>query len=119
MDKVEVKVNFEPNILKADSKNEIVATLSYTNKDSEKLFWCESDLVVKSPLTLARDISLSSGRARVGILKPNSGIEKKIKIYTLPNNLPDSYEVNITTYVYDEEAVISERIEQKEYLECV
>ncbi|EQD48771.1 hypothetical protein B2A_07855, partial [mine drainage metagenome] len=70
------------------------------------------------PLSLAHDIELNMGKTRVGILKPVGKLEKKIKIYTRSNIFSDTYNVNITTYVYDEEGVIAERIDSKGSIPC-
>ena len=114
-----ISVRFDPEKLKANARNEAMLVLGIENTDSSKNYWCESEVSVKPPLSLAHDIELNMGKTRVGILKPLGKLEKKIKIYTRPNNFPDTYTVNITTYVYDEEGVIAERIESKASIPCV
>ncbi|MEM3019758.1 MAG: hypothetical protein QW194_00330 [Candidatus Micrarchaeaceae archaeon] len=114
-----INVRFDPEKLKANARNEAMLVLGIENTDSSKNYWCESEVSVKPPLSLAHDIELNMGKTRVGILKPLGKLEKKIKIYTRPNNFPDTYTVNITTYVYDEEGVIAERIESKASIPCV
>ncbi|MEM0201839.1 MAG: hypothetical protein QXR73_01530 [Candidatus Micrarchaeaceae archaeon] len=113
-----ISVKFEPEKLKANARNESMLILVVENMDESKDYWCESEVSVKPPLSLAHDIELNMGKMRVGILKPKGKLEKKIRIYTRPNNFPDTYNVNITTYVYDEEGVIAERVESKGTIPC-
>lgn len=113
-----VSIRFEPEKLKANARNEATLVLGVENTDEGKDYWCESDVAVKPPLSLAHDIELNMGHARIGILKPKGALEKKIKIYTRPNNFPDTYTVNVTTYIYDEEGVIAERVESKGIVPC-
>ncbi len=118
MPKVETKFSVEPEKLKQNSKNEPVMTISLENTENGT-FWCECDIAVKLPLSLAPDKELQLARTRMGILNPKGRLEKKIKLYTRPNNYPDNYKLTITTYVYDNEGVISERLEQEGGIECV
>lgn len=113
-----LETRFEPATLKANKKNEAVMHLSLSANASHKNYWCECDIVVGHPLSLAHDKELNVGRTRVGILKANKKIEKQIKLYTRPNNFPDSYPVDITVYLYDEDGAIAERVEQKETIKC-
>ncbi|MDE1871632.1 MAG: hypothetical protein KGI06_05345 [Candidatus Micrarchaeota archaeon] len=115
---VKVETRFEPKSLKANNRNEAVMYLSVSADENSKIYWCECDIVANSPLSLAHDKELSIGRTRVGILKPGSRLEKQIKLYTRPNNFPDSYPVSVTTYLYDEDGAIAERMEQNESIKC-
>jgi hypothetical protein len=113
-----VETRFEPITLKANNRNEALMYILVSAKSPSKLYWCECDILVSPPLSLAHDKELNVGRSRVGILKPNGKIEKQIKLYTRPNNFPDSYPVKITTYLYDEDGAIVERLEQNENIKC-
>lgn len=116
---VSISSKLEPAQLKARKNNEAVMHLSVSNSDPAKTYWCECEISVKPPLSLAHDKELNMGRTRIGILKPNGSMEKPIKLYTRPNNYPDDYQVTITAYVYDEDGAIAERIEKPEYVKCV
>lgn len=118
MDNIELKINFDPQELKQNVKNEFFIILNFSNTNSNLNFWCECDLLVKHPLSLAHDKVLDIGRTRVGIIEPKQSIEKRIKIYTRPNNYPGEYELNLTAYLYDKEGIISERIDRKETIIC-
>lgn len=113
-----ISAKFEPAVLKAYQKNEATMFLSLNNSDATKTFWCECDISVTSPLSLAHDKELGMGRTRIGILKPNRSIEKQIKLYTRPNSFPDTYKLNIVAYLYDEDGAIAERVEQNENIRC-
>jgi len=115
---VDISAKFEPETLKAYKRNEATMHLSLKNPDESKTFWCECDIKVNPPLSLAYDRELNAGHARVGILKPNGNAVKPIKIYTRPNNFPDDYALNITAYVYDEDGAIAERIEHNTSIKC-
>ncbi len=118
MPSASVETRFEPVSLKANDKNEAIMYISVNATNSSKTYWCECDILVSPPLSLAHDKELDVGRTRVGILKPEGRLEKQVKLYTRPNNFPDSYPVSITTYLYDEDGAISERIEQREKIKC-
>ncbi|MGI0100761.1 MAG: hypothetical protein ACREBH_03550 [Candidatus Micrarchaeaceae archaeon] len=112
-----VETKFNPESLKANKRNEATMYLSVTANDS-KAYWCECDITVSPPLSLAHDKELNIGRTRVGILSQNRIIEKPVKLYTRPDNFPDSYPVSVTTYLYDEDGAIAERLEQRESIKC-
>ena len=113
-----IETRFEPESLKANRKNEAVMYLAVSSSDSGKAYWCECDITVNPPLSLAHDKELNMGRTRIGILKPGQKIEKQIKLFTRPNNFPDDYPVNVTAYLYDDEGAIAERIDHSEPIKC-
>jgi hypothetical protein len=115
---IKVSTRFEPLSLRANQRNEAMMYLSITSEDADKDYWCECDILVSPPLSLAPDKELNNGRTRIGILKPKSKIEKQIKLYTRPNNFPDAYPISITAYAYDEEGVIAERVAQDNNIMC-
>ncbi|MGC8651760.1 MAG: hypothetical protein ACP5UH_00705 [Candidatus Micrarchaeia archaeon] len=119
MGAIKITSQVEPPILKAYSKNEALLRLSFENEDSSKLLWCESEVHVSSPLSLAPDTELSIGKTRIGILKPHSRIDKQVKLYTMANNFPDDYKFSIVLYAYDEEGAIAERAEHTNTVRCV
>lgn len=113
-----VETRFEPESLKANRKNEATMYLTISSTDNGKAYWCECDINVNPPLSLAHDKELNLGRTRIGILKPMNRLEKQIRLFTRPNNFPDNYPINITAYLYDEDGAISERIEHSEPIKC-
>lgn len=115
---IRVTVKFEPQKLRAYKRNEATMSLAFENSDSMKQYWCECEIVVRSPLSLAGDRELDAGRTRVGIVRPNESKGKQVKLYTRPSNFPDSYNVGITTYVYEDDGTIAERLEQRESIVC-
>lgn len=115
-----LETRFEPATLKANKKNEVTMHISLsTSGDEKRSYWCECDINVQSPLSLAHDKELNIGRTRIGILNGKKKVDKQIKLYTRPNNFADTYPINITIYFYDEEGVIAERIEHNESIKCV
>lgn len=113
-----LETRFEPEVLAANKKNEATMHLTVTSGENQLNYWCECDILVSHPLSLAPDKELDVGRTRVGILRPNKRIEKQIKLYTRPNNFPDTYNVKVTVYLYDEDGAIAERFEQSEIIKC-
>ncbi len=118
MGNVEIGARFEPETLKAHAKNEAFLVISVKNLHASSTYWCECDVSVKSPLSLAHERELENGRTRMGIAKPGGSVEKKIKLFTRPNNFPDDYPVGIVAYVYEEDGAIGERIEHKAAVPC-
>ena len=115
---VELTAEFEPQVLKAYTKNEVVMKIGMKNLDATRTFWCECDINVKNPLTLAHDKELNVGRTRIGILKPSGSLQKPIRMYTSANNFPDEYPISIVAYVYDEDGAIAERLEFGKSIRC-
>ncbi|MGI0135175.1 MAG: hypothetical protein ACREBW_09490 [Candidatus Micrarchaeaceae archaeon] len=113
-----VSALFEPKELKASKKTDATMRLTFDNPDTEKGFWCECDIAVKSPLSLAPDKELGKGRAKVGIVMPGKSRGKQIKMYTTPNNTAGNYDIKMTVYVYDEDGAIAERFEKVESIRC-
>lgn len=113
-----LQTKFDPSVLKAEKKNEATMYMTVSSQEQQKVFWCECDILVSHPLSLAHDKELNIGRTRVGILKPGKSIEKQIKLYTRPNNFPDYYQIGITVYLYDEDGAIAERVEHSESIKC-
>lgn len=73
---------------------------------------------VKPPLSLAHDKELNTGRTKVGIVKPNGSLDKRIRLFPRPNNFPDDYPVSVTAYIYDGDGAIAERMETNGTLPC-
>lgn len=119
MGNVEVSVEFAPQKLRAFSRNEAKLNITLKNASPIDMYWCECEVSLNPPLSLARDAELNLGRTRAGILKPNSSITKVVNIFTRPNNYPDDYMVSLTVYVYDQDAAIFERVEKKVAIQCV
>ena len=113
-----VEARFEPSALKANKRNEATLLLTLSSTDSSKIYWCECDIVVNPPLSLAHDKELELGRTRIGILRPGKRIEKQVKIYSKPAVAMDNYPVNVTAYLYDEDGAIAERVESKQEIKC-
>jgi hypothetical protein len=118
MPAVEIETRFEPQSLKVNKRTEATMYLSVSAEDGHKTYWCECDISVKSPLSLAHDKELDLGRTRIGILKGKQKIEKRIKLYTRPNSYADTYPISITAYLYDEEGAIAERVVREEGIKC-
>ncbi len=118
MGDIEASVSFEPDSLKAFSKNEVEMKISVKG-DGARTYWCECDINAKAPLSLAHDMALENGRIRIGILKPSGEASKSVKLYTLPNNFPDEYMLKLTVYVYDEDGAIYKRIDSTKPISCV
>jgi hypothetical protein len=117
MGDIDLSVTFEPERFRAYFKNEAEMKLKFSNP-GKGTFWCECEINVVSPLSLAHDKELDAARTKVGILKPGSSIEKRIKLYTRPNNFPDDYKVKLTSFFYDEDGAISERTESEASIKC-
>jgi hypothetical protein len=76
--------------------------------------WCECDIEVKAPVSLAPDKELPFGRTRVGIVSAAHPISKPVKIYTDHAVVDGDYRIGITAYLYDEDGAISVRKEVAE-----
>jgi hypothetical protein len=118
MPDAKVETRFDPVSLKANKKNEAIMYLSIHSSNDSKTYWCECDINVSAPLSLAHDKELNMGHTRIGLLKPKGKIEKPIKLYTTPNNIIANYPVSIIAYLYDDDGTIAERIESSEQIKC-
>ncbi len=115
---IKVEAKFEPAALRANRRNESVMNLSVSIEDNPKDYWCQCEILLNPPLSLAPDKELKAGRIMMGILRPGRKIVKPVKLYTRPNNFPDSYPIGITAYLYDEDGAIAERVELNESILC-
>jgi hypothetical protein len=115
---IQINANVEPNVLKAYSKNEAMLSMHFENKYEDKILWCECEIHVEKPLSLAHDKELLLGKTRIGIIKPRGTISKQVKLFTLPNNYPAEYNYSIILYAYDEDGAIAERQEYKNLVKC-
>ena len=116
---VDIDVSFIPQKLKSFSRNEVRMEINLKNLTESSLYWGECEIVVASPLSLAHDIEMNTGKTRIGILKPMGGSSKIVKLYTRPNNYPDDYKFKITAYIYDEDGAIAERFDKNLSIECI
>ncbi len=119
MSSVTIDVIFEPSTLRAYIRNEAAMKLNLKNADQARSFWCEADVSVNSPLSLAPDTELGLGKMRMGILKPGASLDKSVKLYTRPNNFPDQYGLKITVFLYDEDGAIAEREDKLITIPCI
>ncbi|MCL4372333.1 hypothetical protein M1373_03380 [Candidatus Marsarchaeota archaeon] len=119
MGDMQLEASFEPESLKAFSKNEVTMEVSVENTEDSNLYWGECEISTKPPLSLAHDMQLDTGRMRIGILRPNSKIKKPVKLYTLPNNFPEEYPIKIIVYLYDVDGAIHKRLELNKSISCI
>jgi hypothetical protein len=115
---VTVETKFNPPALKVNKKNEATMYITVGLGEGQKSYWCECDINVNSPLSLAHDKDLNIGRTRVGILKSKRKIEKQVKLYTKPSTYADNYPISITAYLYDEDGTIAERVVHEQSIRC-
>ena len=109
MEGAETTISFEPAVLKAYSRNEAYMTITVSGRGAGPIYWCESEVNVSPPLTLAPDADMLKAKTRIGIIKPSGAATKKLKIYTKATNVPSTYKVSVTTYLYGEDGAIAER----------
>ncbi len=117
MPNTDIDIDFTPRQLRAFSRNEAHMTINVKNL-SANTYWCECEIMLMPPLSLANDSEMNSGRMRVGIIKPMGKMSKQVKVYTRPNNYPDDYKFSIVAFVYDEDGAIAERVEKKASIAC-
>ena len=118
MPAVKIETRFEPGSLKVNRRGEVTMHLSISTEDGHKTYWCECDINVKPPLSLAHDKELDLGRTRIGILKGKQQYRKADTALHRPNSYADTYPVSITAYLYDEDGAIAERVVQEEGIRC-
>ncbi len=110
MHDVDVRLEFEPKAFSSGARNELIMTISISCGEAQP-HWCECDIEVKSPVSLAPDKELAFGRTRVGIVSAVRQISKPVKIYTTRDVVDGDYTIGITAYLYDEDGAISVRKE--------
>ncbi len=118
MPNVEININFDPEIIKKYTTSEISMNIELKLLDEEYNYWCESDIEIEEPLSLAPHKRLSKGRRRIGIIKRNFKRSQKVNIYSDSTNFPNNYALKLVTYVYGEDGVIVDRIETSTELVC-
>jgi len=116
---VDIDISFAPQKLRAFSRNEVRMDIKLKNLTEGSVYWGECEITVASPLSLAHDIEMNTGKTRIGILKPMGHAGKVVKLYTRPNNYPDEYKFKITAYIYDEDGAIAERFDKNLVIDCV
>jgi hypothetical protein len=117
MEDFDVKVGFNPRILESGSRNEVVMDISVRSQD-QKPYWCECDIKVSPPVSLAHDKDLPIGRTRIGIVTSVHALTKQVKIYTSQDVVNGDYQITLTVYMYDEDGAISARKEINETIRC-
>ncbi|MGC8495695.1 MAG: hypothetical protein ACP5RM_00265 [Candidatus Micrarchaeia archaeon] len=118
MPNIGINTSVEPSVLRAYSKNEATLSMRFENGYDDKILWCECEIHVEKPLSLAHDRELLLGKTRIGIIKPRGSISKQVKLFTQPNNYPSDYNYSIILYAYDEDGAIAERQEYKSMVKC-
>lgn len=118
MSNITISTNFNPKTIKANTTSEISMDIMIKLMDEKNSYWCESDIEIEEPLSLAPHKRLSKGRRRMGIIKSGSDISQKINIYSDSTNFPNEYNLKVITYVYGEDGTIVERIETPTTLSC-
>ncbi len=115
MHDVDIKLDFAPKAFSSGARNELIMTISISSGDAQP-HWCECDIEVKAPVSLAPDKELTFGRTRVGIVSTARQISKPVKIYTTNAVVDGDYTIEIIAYLYDEDGAISVRKEVAELI---
>ncbi len=118
MGNIEVRVRLEPPSIRPNIDREVAMSIELESKSESEPYWCECDVEVEPPLSLAPHKDLESGRKRLGIIKPKSGLSQRINIYADITSFPNNYTIKLITYVYDADGAISERLETLSELRC-
>ncbi len=118
MQNAEIVIELTPAKLKAYARNELQMTVALRNLSDTATFWGECEVNVVSPLSLAPDTELNTGRMRIGLMNPLESASKVVRLYTRPNNFPDEYSVSVVAYIYDKDGAIAERIEKRSTVLC-
>lgn len=118
MSNIKISTTFNPTIIKANTMSEVSMNLIIKSSDEDTIYWCESDIEIEEPLSLAPHKRLSKGRRRIGIIRSHSEISQKVNIYSDSTNFPNGYNIKIITYVYGVDGTIVERIETPTTLTC-
>lgn len=117
MQEIDVKIGFEPKVLNSGSRNEVNMIIEIGAMDA-KPHWCECDINVTPPISLAHDKELGMGRTRVGIVSAGKRLSKHVKVYTSPSVTSGNYQIGLVVYLYDEDGAIAARKEVSEAIAC-
>ena len=120
MPTLELSVESNPQELIAFRRNELDFKLKFTfsDADASRNYWVEALVEVEPPISLAPDRSLKIGKINVGILSNGVVKEKRFKIFSNNDIYPDTFQIKITTLMYDSDGAVAERKEVKHDLVC-
>ncbi|MGC8538370.1 MAG: hypothetical protein ACP5MK_00690 [Candidatus Micrarchaeia archaeon] len=108
----------EPEKIKAfrTGSNDIILNVSTTDSGP---FWVEGIFDIEPPLSFAPDQQIKTAKSTVGIVWDKHSVDKRIKVFSQSNVYPNTYKMKITFFIYDKDAVISDRVEHTVEIECV
>jgi hypothetical protein len=112
-----ISYKFSPIRLTAFMRNEVEMDVSVENRTKEPC-WVEADVNVPKAISLAPDRELATGRLRIGIIKPNEILSKKVRIYGGASSYPELYQIRIIAFAFGKDGTITERAERKAELRC-
>jgi len=120
MPTLELSVESNPQELIAFRRNELDFKLKFTfsDADASRNYWVEALVEVEPPISLAPDRSLKIGKINVGILSNGVVKEKRFKIFSNNDIYPDTFQIKITTLMYDSDGAVAERKEVKHDVVC-
>ena len=117
MPEITVQIGASVDKLRAFTYNELELNLRVATTEPEP-YWIEVIYEVPSPLSLAPDKHLPTGKGLIGILQKDEVKEKRVKIFAGSEVYPSTYNVKVTLYAYDKDGAIAERKDYFKELEC-
>lgn len=105
-------MQFNPLQIAAGKRSEVEMELIFQN-DGEGPLWVECDITAPPTLSLAPDKEMNAGRTRMGIAIAGGTCSKKVKLYAGAPTFAGAHSISLVVFAYDNEAVISQRIEEK------
>ncbi len=115
--KIDVGADIVPEKFKALQFNEAELHLHVESKDNNT-HWIECAVEVQSPMSLAPDKRVPIGRTLIGIFRDGVKREKRVKVFTGSDAMPNTYKIKLTFYIYDEDGAIEDRREILKEVEC-
>jgi hypothetical protein len=100
--------------MRPNQTDEVSLNIKTSIPDNEGPYWCECDIEVEAPISLAMDRELSYGRRRIGILMPGKAIDQRVNLYTKKVSVQGNYKIKLIMYLYGESGAISKRTEKTE-----
>ncbi|MDE1761934.1 MAG: hypothetical protein KGH59_01035 [Candidatus Micrarchaeota archaeon] len=116
MPDIETTLTLNQDQVKPFTSREIEVNLEVKTSAAEP-YWVEGVFDLQSPISLAPDKSLPSGKTVLGILDKDNPRSKRIKLYTNSDTYPSRYKMKVTIYAYDRDGAISERREYVKEIE--